>query len=86
MTTLYSQRFARPIHITQHAQQRMIQRDMDEALVLDIIETGTLRHKDDKRIWVAKHYTDRTDNLICAAAVLEDRLVIKTVMHHFQWD
>ncbi len=28
----------------------------------------------------------RNDNLVCVAVVLEDRLVVKTVMHHFQWE
>jgi L-asparaginase/Glu-tRNA(Gln) amidotransferase subunit D len=26
---------------------------------------------------------DRADNLICAVLVLEDAVVVKTVMHHF---
>jgi hypothetical protein len=27
--------------------------------------------------------TERHDNLLCAVLVLEDRVVVKTVMHHF---
>ena len=50
-----------------------------------MIETGEVRYKDEKRIWIAKHYGDRADNLLCVAAVLETALVIKTVMHHFSW-
>jgi NAD(P)-dependent dehydrogenase (short-subunit alcohol dehydrogenase family) len=42
-------------------------------------------HKDETRIWIAKHYGDRADNLLCVAAMLETTLVIKTVMHHFSW-
>jgi len=44
------------------------------------------RHKDETRIWIAKSYADRTDNLLCVAAVLETALVIKTVMYHFSWE
>ena len=58
---------------------------MSEALLRDIIETGDVRYKDEKRIWIAKHYGDRADNLLCVAAVLETALVTKTVMHHFSW-
>lgn len=78
-----SQRFARPIRMTRHARARMVEREISEALLLDLIETGDTRYKDATRLWLFKHYPDRTDNLLCAAAVLEDELIIKTVMHHF---
>lgn len=86
MTELHSRRFARPIHVTRHAFERMAERKIDELLLLDLIETGEIRHKDESRIWLAKYYAERLDNLICAAAVLEQNIVIKTVMHHFQWE
>ena len=44
---------------------------MSEALLRDMIETGEVRYKDATRIWIAKHYADRADNLLCVAAVLE---------------
>jgi hypothetical protein len=53
-------------------------------LLYDLIETGTVRYKDDCRLWIFKSYTDREDNLICAAAVQEHEIIIKTVMHHFE--
>ena len=56
-----------------------------QALLRDLIETGEVRHQDETRIWIAKHYGDRADNLLCVAAALETALVIKTVMHHFSW-
>ena len=79
-----SQRFNRPVRITRHAGERMKARGISEALLLDLIETGTARHKDETRLWIFKHYDGRDDNLICAAAVLEDCLIIKTVMHRFE--
>ena len=82
---MFSERFGKSILITDHARGRMAVRAVGEALLRDIIETGEVRHKDDTRIWIAKHYGDRADNLLCAAAVLETALVIKTVMHHFSW-
>jgi hypothetical protein len=86
MSTLYSYRFTRPIKVTQHAHQRMEERAVSEALLLDLIETGDVRHKDESRIRLARYYEDRADNLICAAAVLEQNIVIKTLMHHFPWE
>ncbi|MDD5033288.1 MAG: DUF4258 domain-containing protein [Methylococcaceae bacterium] len=79
-----SLRFDRPIHITRHAKERMAERGISEDLLFDLVETGTTKQKDDTRIWIFKAYPGRGDNLICAAAVLEDYLIIKTVMHHFQ--
>ena len=80
-----SLRFGLPIQITRHAKDRMAERGISIGLLLDLIETGAAKHKDETRLWLFKHYPERSDNLICAAAVvLEDCIVIKTVMHHFQ--
>ena len=79
-----STRFGRTVRITRHASERMRDRGITEELLFDLIETGTVRHKDDIRLWIFKSYPDRDDNLICAAAVLEDEVIIKTVMHHFE--
>jgi hypothetical protein len=82
---MFSERFGKPIVITDHARGRMAVRAISEALLRDIIETGEVRHKDETRIWIAKHYGNRADNLLCVAAALEKALVIKTVMHYFSW-
>ena len=66
--------------------RRMGARVIGEALLRDLIEMGEVRHQDETRIWIAKHYEDRADNLLCVAAALETALVIKTVMHHFSWE
>ena len=81
-----SKRFNRPITVTDHARRRMEERGVNDTLLLELIETGDVRHKDDVRIWIAKHYPDRNDNLLCIAAALETTLVVKTVMHHFTWE
>ncbi len=81
---MFSNRFNLPVLITRHARQRMAERGMDETLLLDLIETGTARHKDETHLWLYKHYDARDDNLLCAAAVIQGALVVKTVMHRFQ--
>ena len=82
---MFSKRFGKAIAITDHARRRMKLRSIDEKLLLEVIETGEVRYKDEVHIWIARHFADRTDNLLCVAAVLESRLVVKTVMHGFSW-
>ena len=55
---MFSERFGKPIVmivITDHARERMAARAISEALLLDMIETGEVRYKDETRIWIAKH-------------------------------
>ena len=81
---MFSERFQLHVVTTHHARERMVERHIDEALLLDLIESGTARYKDASRLWLFKHYEGRDDNLLCAAAVIDGALVIKTVMHRFQ--
>ena len=83
---MFSERFGKPVAITYHARKRMAERGISELLLIDLLESGELRHRDETRIWSAKHYEGRDDNLLCLAAVVETALVIKTVMHHFSWE
>ncbi len=80
---MFSIRFQKPVVLTNHAQTRMAQRSisMDELLV--VIDTGETRFKDDTHLWAFKNLSGRTDNLVCAVLVLEDSVVVKTVMHEF---
>jgi len=80
---MISTRFQRAIQVTRHASRRMSERNIDEALLLDLIETGAVKYRDDSHLWIHKAYGGRDDNLLCAAVVLEAVLVVKTVMHHF---
>ena len=43
---------------------RMIQRGIDDALLRDLIETGEVRYKGERRFWIAKWYPQRRDNLV----------------------
>jgi Domain of unknown function (DUF4258) len=81
---MFSKRFGLPIVITVHARERMAARDMGEALLLDIIETGVDRDTGAGHHWVYKRYPARTDNLLCIAAVIDNVFVVKTIMHHWE--
>lgn len=43
----------------------MIDRAVNAERLLDLIETGEIKYKDEFRIWILKTYEDRNDNLIC---------------------
>lgn len=82
-SSLFSRRFQRDVVITRHAVLRMAARGISEALLMDVIDTGETRFKDEAHLWVFKDFPERADNLLCVVVILEDRLIVKTVMHHF---
>jgi hypothetical protein len=77
---MYSRRFGKAIIVTQHARARMAERNVDDSALLEVIETGDLTRADQNHLFLFKRLDGRRDNLICAAAVEESHLVIKTVM------
>jgi len=58
----------------------MKERSVDEALLRDLIEKGTVKDKDAVRKWIYGAFPERVDNLVCVAVVLEEAVVVKTVM------
>ena len=83
VSTMFSIRFQRPMIISSHARIRMVERDISEAMLLEVIDSGDARYKDATHLWAFKEFPERHDNLLCAVLVLEDCVVVKTVMHHF---
>jgi hypothetical protein len=80
---MHSTRFNLPIILTRHAIQRMKERHISEQELLEVVDTGDCKFKDETHLWAYKHLNGRNDNLICAVLVLEDAVVVKTVMHAF---
>lgn len=73
--------------LTDHAKKRMVERDIEASLILELVETGDVRYQDTRRFWIAKYFEAHRDNLVCTAVVKDNSLlVIKTLMHHFIWD
>jgi hypothetical protein len=83
---MFSQRFQLTVVITGHAKQRMLERDINDALLMEIIETGTDKDAGNGHHWVFKHVMGRSDNLLCVAAVVDNVFVVKTIMHHWELD
>ena len=81
---MHSTRFDLPVVLTEHARLRMAERNIDAALVLQIIDTGTLKDAGNAHYWLYKHLDGRADNLLCVAAVIDNAVVVKTIMHHWE--
>ena len=84
MNSWESRRFRKRVHLTRHAVRRMEERRISLGTVQGLIETGTLKHKDEKHCWAFKSCPDRDDNLVCAAVITGSAVVIKTLMTHWQ--
>ena len=69
--------------MTRHARDRMAERNITELMLMDVIDLGETRYRDSTHLWAYKEFPERNDNLLCAVLVLEDAVVVKTVMHHF---
>jgi hypothetical protein len=81
---MHSTSFNLPVILTEHARVRMAERNMHAALVLEIIDSGTLKEAGNSHYWLYKHLPDRADNLLCVAAVVDNVVVVKTIMHHWE--
>ncbi|MBK1646039.1 hypothetical protein CKO25_15565 [Thiocapsa imhoffii] len=84
MTTWESQRFGKRVQLTHHAVDRMAQRHLDHADLEDLIETGSVKQKDSEHWWIFKHFPRRDDNLVRAAVLAREALIIKTIMTHWE--
>ncbi len=83
MGRMFSVRFQRRIVVTRHAQVRMTERSISGEMLVDVIDNGETRYRDATHLWAFKEFPERQDNLLCAVLVLEDAVIVKTVMHHF---
>ena len=84
LVSMHSARFNRPVIVTRHAAQRMVERQVTPELLLRVIDEGQTRYSDDIRLWVWLHVPGRDDNLPGAVLVLEDAVIVKTVMHRWE--
>ncbi len=81
---MFSTRFDRPVIVTRHARDRMAERNVDDELLLQLIDDGLTRYSDGTHLWAWLHVPGRADNLVCAVLVLEEAVIVKTVMHHWE--
>ena len=62
----------------------MVERTISNELLLQIIDAGQTRYSDSIRLWAWLAVPQRDDNLLCAVLVLEEAVIVKTVMHHWE--
>ena len=62
----------------------MVERQISLEQVLEIIDSGTIKEAGGLHYWLYKRLPDRTDNLLCVAAVIDNVFVVKTIMHHWE--
>ena len=58
----------------------MEKRDISLELLLDLIETGSIRYKSESDLWIFRQYPGRADNMVCTAVVVDQGVIVKTVM------
>lgn len=84
MVDFHSARFDMDVVVTDHAKASMKKRNVSDAVLQQIVKNGNVKHKHVSHLWVYDHIEGREDNLICAAMVIENVVVIKTVMINWE--
>ena len=62
----------------------MAERNVSDELLLRIIDTGGVRYRDASHLWAWLNVPGRNDNLLCAVLILEEALIVKTLMHRWE--
>jgi hypothetical protein len=62
----------------------MTQRGLSPGLVEALIETGQVKCKDPEHWWIFAAVDGRDDNLVCAAVISREALIVKTLMTHWE--
>ena len=63
--------------LTDHAEERMKNRNIANELVVEILQSGIVKPKDKpNHFWVYKTIRGRKDNLICLSVLIEDPFLI----------
>ena len=76
----HSARFGKNVRLTNHAIESMAKRNVTLAEVKRLIEEGEYRTKEASQGWIFHRFESRHDNLVCAAVVTEQAIIVKTVM------
>ncbi|MBB1089715.1 DUF4258 domain-containing protein [Rhodopseudomonas palustris] len=66
--------------MTDHAIEAMYKRHVTVAEIITLIENGDYFEKDKQHGWIFYYFPARSDNNVCAAIVIGQAIVIKTIM------
>ena len=56
ISSMFSIRFQRSIVITGHARLRMVERNVSDAMLLEVIDLGETRYRDETHLWAFKDF------------------------------
>lgn len=78
--SFFSDRFEKNVWLTNHAIEAMAKRRITLSEVKKVIECGEYREKEEAHGWLFYELPGRDDNLVCAAVVSREGIIIKTIM------
>ena len=78
--TFSSPRFGKKVWLTNHAIESMAKRNVTLDEVKTLIEEGAYQTQAQSHGWIFRHFASRADNLVCAAVVNDQTIIVKTVM------
>ena len=82
--SFYSNRFNKKVWLTNHAIESMVTRKITLIELKVLIEDGEFLTTKDDHGWIFLQFDNRNDNLVCAAIVNKESIIIKTVMVRWQ--
>jgi len=82
--SFYSLRFKKSVWLTNHAIESMAKRNITLNEVKKLIESGEYTEKKELHGWIYYEFPKRDDDLMCAAVLKDESIIIKTIMIHWQ--
>jgi hypothetical protein len=81
MADFFSSRFGKNVWLTKHAREAMQDRKVEREALFALIEQGHVATANtDDHMWIYGAIEGRSDNMVCAAVVVQSAIVVKTVM------
>ena len=78
--SFYSERFRKKVWLTNHSIEAMAKRKITFPELKELIEYGDYIEKMAEHGWVYYEFPEREDNLVCAAVVTNNAIIVTTVM------
>nr|VFJ47383.1 MAG: protein of unknown function (DUF4258) [Candidatus Kentron sp. FW] len=75
-----SARFGKKVWLTNHAIESMAKRAITLHEIKQLVEEGEYLPKGETHGWIFYNFLERNDNLLCAAVMNRQAIIVKTVM------
>ena len=74
--SFYSNRFEKNVWLTNHAIETMVKRNIILPEIKTLLESGEYRENKDSHGWIYFEFPERDDNLVCAAVIDADAIIV----------